>query len=84
MSIETESLQGILTRMTPSKDLVSIFLLLNICAYIVTLGVQKWNASKQLPRPSTPDLEKPAPRPGAREKVVRPFGGKLTCSNPVF
>ncbi|KAJ5096857.1 hypothetical protein N7456_007578 [Penicillium angulare] len=74
MIVDTESLQGIITSMTPSKDLVGAFLLLNICAYIVTLIVQKWNSSRQISRPSTPDLEKPASRPGFREKIQRTLG----------
>ncbi|KAJ6032062.1 hypothetical protein N7540_002794 [Penicillium herquei] len=71
MAITTEALRG---SFTPSKDMIGAFLALNICAYIITLVVRKWNASNKAQRPSTPDLEKPTSRPGAREKVIRKPG----------
>ncbi|KAJ5711294.1 hypothetical protein N7488_005450 [Penicillium malachiteum] len=70
MAITTDSLRG---SFTPSKDLIGAFLVLNICAYIITFVVRKWNASNKAQRPSS-DLEKPTSRPGAREKVVRTPG----------
>ncbi|KAJ5725471.1 uncharacterized protein N7483_006828 [Penicillium malachiteum] len=71
MAIATDSLRG---SFTPSKDTIGVFLVLNICAYIITIVVRKWNASNKAPRPSTPDLEKSTSRPGAREKVIRKPG----------
>ncbi|KAJ5904507.1 hypothetical protein N7504_006890 [Penicillium tannophilum] len=73
MVLTIESLRGIAQSIVPSKDLIGAFLALNICACIIVLIAQKWNASSKPSRSSTPDLEKPASRSG-RGKVTRTFG----------
>ncbi|KAJ5082361.1 hypothetical protein N7532_011404 [Penicillium argentinense] len=64
-----------LISLLPTKDLVGAFLAINILACLVVLLSRKWITYFSKPtRPSSPDLEKPAPRPGVREKVTRKPG----------
>lgn len=56
----------------PIKEVVGVFLALNICAWLIIFVSRNW--SGKTARASTPDLEKPAA--GVRGKVTRPPGGR--------
>lgn len=71
MSIEF--LQRSLSSKVPT--VVGAFLLLNFCAWLILVVSRKWTSSKAIRSP-TPDLEKPASRPGAKGKVTREWGGE--------
>lgn len=62
---------------TPAQELVGVFLLLNLCAWFIVFVSKKWSSDKGSRSP-TPDLEKPASRPGTKWKVTRKFGGECT------
>lgn len=72
MIITTESLRGTLLSIAPTKEVVGVFLILNIFAWLVVRVSQKWMTSGQTTRAATPDLEKPA----SRGKVTRVPGSK--------
>lgn len=74
MIMAVDSLHGTLLSIAPSRDVIGAFLLLNLCAYLVVLISRKWTSSSKTTRSPTPDLEKPASRPGG--KVTRKLGGK--------
>lgn len=74
MAIVIDSLRVSISTLS-TKDLIGIFLFLNIAGYIVTLIVRKWSALNRPSRSSSPDLEKPS-RPSTKEKVTRKLGGK--------
>lgn len=80
MSIET--LQRTLSSLAPTKDIVGAFLLLNCCAWLILSVSRKWStSSNKTDRSATPDLEKPASRPGAKGKVTRKSGGEYTATS---
>ncbi|KAJ5917352.1 hypothetical protein N7466_010906 [Penicillium verhagenii] len=80
MVLDIEYLQRIAQSINLKKDLVGVFLALNICAYAIVFVVQKWKASSKLSRSSSPDLEKPTSRSIGKEKVTRNLG-EWTPSN---
>lgn len=75
MAIVIDSLRGVSISTLSTKDLIGIFLSLNIVAYVVLLIIRKWSALNKTSRSTSPDLEKPL-KPGAKEKVTRKLGGK--------
>lgn len=66
-----ESLRSII--LSIPKDLIGIFLVLNLCACLGVFVSRRWSSGATVRAPS-PDLEKPAL--GVRGKVVRPPGGE--------
>lgn len=66
----TKSLRGTLLSIAPTKEVVGIFLLVNIFAWLVVRAFQKWMPSNKAIRAASPDLEKPA----SRGKVTREPG----------
>lgn len=68
----TKSLRGTLLSIAPAKEVVGIFLLLNIFAWLVVRALQKWMPSNKAIRAASPDLEKPA----SRGKVTREPGSR--------
>jgi hypothetical protein len=67
-----ESLRETILSNAPTKDVIGIFLALNLCAYLVVYVSKRWTGKTA--RASSPDVEKPAS--GIRGKVTRPPGGK--------
>lgn len=55
------------------KDLIGVFLVLNLCACLGVFVSKKWTSGATI-RASSPDLEKPAL--GVRGKVARTPGGE--------
>lgn len=74
--MSTGILQRTLSSIAPTSDIIGVFLLLNFCAWLIVFVSRKWATSSKTTRSPTPDLEKPASRPGARGKVNRKFGGE--------
>lgn len=75
----TKSLQETLLSYSPTKDPVSAFLAINLVVCLTVFISRKWIARFSKPtRPGSPDLEKPAARPGVsvREKTTRKLGGE--------
>jgi hypothetical protein len=68
----TDSIREIFLSIAPTKEVVGVFLFLNIFAWLVVRVSQKWMASGEATRAATPDLEKPA----SRGKVTRVPGSK--------
>ncbi|OQD78275.1 hypothetical protein PENDEC_c001G03349 [Penicillium decumbens] len=75
----TKSLLGTLLSIAPTKEVMGVFLLLNVLAWLIVRASQKWMASNKKTRASTPDLEKPS-RPVVRGKITRE-PGKWLASN---
>jgi hypothetical protein len=70
-----ESLQETILSNAPTKDVIGIFLALNLCAYLVVYVSKRCTEIfGNTARASSPDVEKPAS--GIRGKVTRPPGGK--------
>ncbi|KAJ5676837.1 uncharacterized protein N7477_002470 [Penicillium maclennaniae] len=67
MIMTTESLQGVLFSIVPTKQVVGVFLILNCLAWLVVRVSQKWMNISQTTRAASPDLEKPA----SRGKIAR-------------
>jgi hypothetical protein len=71
-----ESLRETILSNAPTKDVVGVFLALNLCAYLVVYVSKRWTGlCGKTARASSPDVEKPAS--GIRGKVTRPPGGKV-------
>lgn len=61
--------------LTSNRDIVTASLSIGAFVCLLLFISKKWmRSSNKTTRPSTPDLEKPARRPGAREKPTRKLG----------
>jgi hypothetical protein len=67
-----------LISIAPTREVVGVFLLLNIFAWLVVRASQKWMISNTPTRAASPDLEKPATR--KIRKATREPGSKCLIS----
>jgi hypothetical protein len=63
-----------LLSIAPTREVVGVFLLLNVFAWLVVRASQKWMTSNMPTRAASPDLEKPATR--KTRKATREPGSK--------
>jgi hypothetical protein len=61
-----------LLSIAPTREVVGVFLLLNIFAWLVVRASQKWIISNMSTRAASPDLEKPATRKATRKSTREP------------